>query len=521
MKLPRALAPLAVLLPAFVLAAAPCGAGEPPAPAGPAPPGATGTVLGIAGGHFTLNGEPAFLLGFSYYGGLGASEESVRRDLEEAKRLGFNWLRVWATWESSGEDVSAVELDGRPREPFLGKLVRLVEECDRRGLAVDVTLTRTRKRISSIEPHRRAVETLVGALKAHRNWFLDLANERDVGDDRFVSVAELEVLRELARKLDPPRLVTASFGGHDLSPKDIREALLEAGADFLCPHRPREAGSPAETESRTRAARAAMAEIGRVAPVLYQEPFRRGYGSWQPKSSDFLTDLRGAVAGGAAGWCFHNGQERGAPGNRPGRSFDLRRQRLFEQFDGEEQAFVREAAKAKELGGLPGLKVGGGGRLLATERDEPFFWLGDTAWSLRLLRPEDLERYLSHRALHRFDVIQVHCGHHVADHAGNRPFLGDDPARPNEAFWRTIDGIVAGALDHRPYARAAASQAPARRRPMTSKGTRNTQRNHWNSRTSWTMNTPTMEFQTLPPGSARGAAGAGSRWRDPSAPCGG
>jgi hypothetical protein len=27
--------------------------------------------------------------------------------------------------------------------------------------------------------------------------------------------------------------------------------------------------------------------------VHYQEPFRQGYGSWEPKAADFLTDLRG------------------------------------------------------------------------------------------------------------------------------------------------------------------------------------------------------------------------------------
>ncbi len=31
-------------------------------------------------------------------------------------------------------------------------------------------------------------------------------------------------------------------------------------------------------------------------------------------AADFLTDLRGAVAGGAAGWCLHNGSQDTAPG---------------------------------------------------------------------------------------------------------------------------------------------------------------------------------------------------------------
>jgi hypothetical protein len=71
-------------------------------------------------------------------------------------------------------------------------------------------------------------------------------------------------------------------------------------------------------------------------PVHFQEPFRRGYGKWQPGAEDFVDDLKGARAGGAAGWCFHNGDERSAKDGKPRRSFDLREKRLFEQLDEEE-----------------------------------------------------------------------------------------------------------------------------------------------------------------------------------------
>jgi hypothetical protein len=87
-----------------------------------------------------------------------------------------------------------------------------------------------------------------------------------------------------------------------------------------------------------------MTQMGRVVPVLYQEPFRRGYTNWEPMAADFLTDLRGALAGGAAGWCFHNGQQRGTPEDRPRRSFDLRTERLFDQFDAEERKVTAQAA---------------------------------------------------------------------------------------------------------------------------------------------------------------------------------
>src|SRR5262249_53597100 len=45
---------------------------------------------------------------------------------------------------------------------------------------------------------------------------------------------------------------------------------------------------------------------------------------------------KGALAGGAAGWCWHNGDGRAAKDGRPRRSFDLREKRLFEQLDEEE-----------------------------------------------------------------------------------------------------------------------------------------------------------------------------------------
>jgi hypothetical protein len=189
------------------------------------------------------------------------------------------------------------------------------------------------------------VETLVGSCKSHRNWYLDLANERDVRDDRHVDTSELKRLRTLVRQLDPDRLVTASFGGHDLSESDIREVLLEVGVDFLAVHRPRHPDSPAQTRARTRGCLKMMGDLGRLVPVHHQEPFRRGYGPWQPTAGDFLADLEGALAGGAAGWCLHNGQQREAPDGQPRRSFDLRERRLFAQLDHEELAMVRRAAE--------------------------------------------------------------------------------------------------------------------------------------------------------------------------------
>src|SRR5687767_6640427 len=145
--------------------------------------GATrGADLGVERARFTLDGKPAFLLGCSYYGGLGASDETVGRDLDELKRHGFNWVRVWVTWAAFENDVSAVDATtGAPRRHFMERLGRLVDACDERGMVVNVTLSRGNgatgpPRLQGLEPHRRAIESVLAAIGDRKNWYLDLSN---------------------------------------------------------------------------------------------------------------------------------------------------------------------------------------------------------------------------------------------------------------------------------------------------------------------------------------------------------
>lgn len=309
------------------------------------------TVLGIDGARFTINGEPTFLLGASYYGGLGADADTRRSDFTRLQQCGFNWLRVWATWAAFECDLAAVEpLSGEPRQPYFNCLIELVADCDRRGMIVDITLSRGKSgtqppRLASHTAHRRAVRTLVEALKPYRNWYLDLSNERNIGDSRHTSIDELRLLRGVVRDLDPDRLVTASQGG-DIGDEELRAYVKDVGVDFISPHRPRDAESPTQTGAKTRGYLTVMRELGHVVPVHYQEPFRRGYdGRWQPSADDFSTDLAEARAAGAAGWCFHNGDRRGTADGRPRRSFDLRDHALFDQLDEEERRFLARLAK--------------------------------------------------------------------------------------------------------------------------------------------------------------------------------
>ncbi|MGQ9523412.1 MAG: hypothetical protein ACUVTZ_01100 [Armatimonadota bacterium] len=301
--------------------------------------------LQVRGTDFILDGKKTFLLGASYYAGLGASDADLQRDLADLRRYGFNWIRVWATWAAYGKDVSAVNPDGSAREPYMGRLKRLVAEANRRGIVVDVTLSRG-SGLPTQAAHLKAVELIARELRGFRNVYLDLANERNIRGARYVPFEDLRELLRAAKRVNPDLVITASHAG-DVSKDELREYLNTVGVDFIAVHRPRRKSSSEETEAKTREYLAAMKELGREVPVHYQEPFRRGYPykGGVPTVEDFLTDLRGAVMGGAAGWCLHNGGKRDRPDERPRASFDLTEGRLFDQLDEVEKQVIRRAAE--------------------------------------------------------------------------------------------------------------------------------------------------------------------------------
>ena len=73
-------------------------------------PSPAATELTVQDGRFALNGSPVFLLGISYYGALGASDEIVRSDLDGLESRGLRWIRVWATWAAFERWCRAAEL---------------------------------------------------------------------------------------------------------------------------------------------------------------------------------------------------------------------------------------------------------------------------------------------------------------------------------------------------------------------------------------------------------------------------
>ncbi|WP_214070366.1 hypothetical protein [Mucilaginibacter sp. dw_454] len=306
------------------------------------------TKLGISESTFTINDQLAFLYGISYYGALGASRRSIRQDLTDIKRYKFNWIRVWVNWAGGNTDISAVDDEGFAVKPYMDKLKWLVGQCNRRGIIVDITLAHGNNKdgrsLKTIEAHQHAVKSVISALGLYKNWYLDLANEHDVKDDRYVSFNDLKDLRALCQALDNDLPVTAS-AGDDISNADLEAYLETVKVDFISPHRPRNEGSAMQTASKTREYIREMEAYGHVIPVHYQEPFRRGYTIWQPDVDDYIADLKGAITGGAGGWCFHNGDQKAGKDQQPQRSFDMHKQRLFGQLDKVELLAIQTIAR--------------------------------------------------------------------------------------------------------------------------------------------------------------------------------
>jgi hypothetical protein len=107
------------------------------------------------------------------------------------------------------------------------------------------------------------------------------------------------------------------------------------------------------------------------------------------------------------------------------------------------------AARGRPTGGSM-LKVSENGRYFVRD-GAPFFWMGDTVWSLvNRYTPEEAEEYLERRRQQGFTVVHVMVLFDggpglttpAADPRNEPPFLDMNPATPNEAYFQNVDRVV-------------------------------------------------------------------------------
>ena len=95
------------------------------------------------------------------------------------------------------------------------------------------------------------------------------------------------------------------------------------------------------------------------------------------------------------------------------------------------------------------LKISENHRFLVREDGAPFFWLGDTAWELfHRATLAEADFYLENRRQKRFSVIQAVAlaefdGLTQPNVDGEVPLFDNDPLRPNEAYFKHLDQVIA------------------------------------------------------------------------------
>ncbi|GAC1661371.1 MAG: glycoside hydrolase family 140 protein [Candidatus Acidiferrum sp.] len=97
---------------------------------------------------------------------------------------------------------------------------------------------------------------------------------------------------------------------------------------------------------------------------------------------------------------------------------------------------------------LPEIRVDPSGHFFQTKDGKPFFWLGDTAWQLiDSTTREECSYYLHTRSRQGYTVIQTVVlaemdGLNKPSALGQRPFIDNDPLRPNEDYFNRVVEIV-------------------------------------------------------------------------------
>ncbi|WP_010662355.1 glycoside hydrolase family 140 protein [Marinilabilia salmonicolor] len=97
---------------------------------------------------------------------------------------------------------------------------------------------------------------------------------------------------------------------------------------------------------------------------------------------------------------------------------------------------------------LPLLKISEDKRHFVTQDNEPFFWLGGTAWELiHRLTKDEIDLYLTDRAEKGFTVIQTVVlaeldGLNTPNAYGEKPLINNNPEELNPEYFELVDYVI-------------------------------------------------------------------------------
>ena len=103
------------------------------------------------------------------------------------------------------------------------------------------------------------------------------------------------------------------------------------------------------------------------------------------------------------------------------------------------------------------IKISSNRRYLVTENEKPFFWLGDTAWELvHRLKLNEANEFFANRQKKGYNVIQIVIlaeidGLNTPNVYNECPLIDNDPAKPNEAYFKYVDELIDLAAEYQIY----------------------------------------------------------------------
>jgi hypothetical protein len=297
----------------------------------------------VSNGKFVVRGVPTFLLGISYYDGMTAPKEVLKRDFAYLDARGFNAVRVWATWyrSISPQATPLIRRNGTLNPAGWSRLQGLLELARTRGFVVDLTFSRDVLQPISFAAYRNGIRNAAIALRPYAFVMIDVQNEtntcgqpEDPGCTGHITLEQAASIRAAIRQVSGRQLVTASRNAYSLVPglDDYRAFRDVARVDFIATHRPPRAQDGAWAQVTDDEVRLIRRAIGPGIPILFDEPNRcgRNVRCDDPSVANlFLAAVRNAGKAGAAGWFFHTDA-----------GFRLNRRTLAEQLNAVERSVV-------------------------------------------------------------------------------------------------------------------------------------------------------------------------------------
>jgi len=255
--------------------------------------------VSIQSDRFAVDGIPRFLTFVTLFGAMAAP--NIAADFHFLRGLGFDGVRIWPNLDTGPQLMAP---DGSLRPDELTRLRFILDQARLERLIVDVSFTYEHTPGLTPAGARRAIVAAADALRSYDNIMFDIQNERNVGDRRFMSEADVASIYAGIKSIDPARIAFASNSPAD-SPEYAADFTVRLGVDVTAYHEPR-VSNWYELRTMQNVVRA-MKTSGRPAYLQESMPTRDNlffYPS-HDRAEYFMQAIGHAKLAGAAAWCFH------------------------------------------------------------------------------------------------------------------------------------------------------------------------------------------------------------------------